>query len=113
MGSCTSTVPNRIARISATNGQPELYNNGIWSPICGHWFWDNQKGANLFCQELIGKLSTGIITSARNTLPLASNGFNVGRCNENDESILACTGSKSPNHDCATGKKAGIIISCT
>ena len=86
--------PERMARISTENGQPELYQNGIWSPICGHWFWDNQHGATLFCQELKGKLYTGRITSNRYTQTLASKGVNVGRCDKNDKSIMECTGPK-------------------
>ena len=30
----------------------EVFFNHQWVPICGHWFWDNDEGANLFCQEL-------------------------------------------------------------
>ena len=27
-------------------------NDGKWTPICGHWFWDNNYGARLFCKQL-------------------------------------------------------------
>ena len=29
-----------------------LTNDGSWAPICGHWFWDNNYGARLFCRQL-------------------------------------------------------------
>ena len=28
---------------------PEVFWNGVWTPICGHWFWNNDYGADLFC----------------------------------------------------------------
>merc|ERR1712039_1111068 len=34
------------------NNIAEISFKGNWFPICGHWFWDNANGANLFCQKL-------------------------------------------------------------
>ena len=28
---------------------PEVFWDGIWTPICGYWFWNNDNGADLFC----------------------------------------------------------------
>ena len=30
----------------------EVYIENKWVPICGHWFWNNNIGATLFCQEM-------------------------------------------------------------
>jgi len=108
-----------IARVSTENGQPELYQKGVWSPICGHYFWDNQYGADLFCQALQGDSTSyrkhrGKITTQRYTQTLASRGVNIGTCNQNDQSITECTGKKEEKQDaCAAGQKLGIKISCS
>ena len=31
---------------------PLIFWNDIWSPICGHHFWNNHEGASKFCQKL-------------------------------------------------------------
>lgn len=31
---------------------PEIWTDGKWMPICGHWFWDSQEGARTFCRAL-------------------------------------------------------------
>ena len=33
-------------------GFPEILVDNGWHPICGHYFWNNNFGARLFCQEL-------------------------------------------------------------
>ena len=38
----------------------EVYFENQWTPICGHWFWNNNIGATLFCQEL--GFNSGVIT---------------------------------------------------
>ena len=42
------------------NQVAEVYFNNQWTPICGHWFWNNNIGATLFCQEL--GYNSGVIT---------------------------------------------------
>ena len=34
------------------DGTPMLFWKEKWSPICGHYFWDNQHGATTFCKKL-------------------------------------------------------------
>ena len=34
-------------------------NDGKWTPICGHWFWDNNYGASMFCRKLNPKYKQG------------------------------------------------------
>ena len=29
-----------------------IFWGNIWSPICGHYFWDNHNGAKKFCEQL-------------------------------------------------------------
>ena len=110
-------------RISSGNGQPEVYYNGNWSPICGHWFWDTQYGTNLFCTELNGEPSTGNITNDYSQRQeLGSQGIMIGKCLESDTSLFGCTGGKNMMRNygssvyrerCAAGQKSGIIIDCS
>ena len=71
---------------------PEVFVTGKWRPICGHYFWDNNVGANLFCQQL-GHPS-GLVKGKGNTT-LPSDGFRVGKCldyNHRTDEWLKCDG---------------------
>ena len=64
--------------------------NGIWSPLCGHYFWDTEFGANFFCQKLTSNsASTGKII--KRPEPLERDGIRVGTCLSTDQ-WLSCTG---------------------
>ena len=100
-----------------------MYWNEQWTPICGHYFWDNNVGANLFCQELgfssgVVSSGTGIYSSRR----LESDAIRIGKCAANDK-WLKCTGgcndlatgghcSNNPYAKCSAGELAGITIEC-
>merc|ERR1712156_923072 len=53
-----------------SNGEPEVYINGNYRPICGHFFWDNDNGADLFCKQLNSQYRSGEITSSKYSLQL-------------------------------------------
>lgn len=40
---------------------PEISIDGMWSPICGHWFWESNIGAKLFCRKLNSKYVYGTV----------------------------------------------------
>ena len=66
--------------------------NERWSPICGHYFWDNDYGVNKFCKALgydYGDLRKGNKKSQ-------SQGFWIGKCKKHD-SFPHCTGNKRCN----------------
>ena len=87
---------------------PEVFLNGIWSPICGHWFWDNDYGAKLFCQTLTSNPdSTGKIIR-RTDKPLESDGIRIGKCLINDQ-WLSCSGGCN---DLGTGQGCNNIDNC-
>ena len=103
----------------------EILINGSWTPICGHWFWDNHDGAKMFCQQL--GFSNGAIGD-RITLP--SDGFRIGKCKLgdvwpdcssgcNDHSIggTSCTAVHDDWYchqcSCQSGAMAGITIHCS
>ena len=70
---------------------PEIWFNDKWSPICGHYFWENDYGATLFCQKLNSNYTFGK-SKKRLDRSLASNGITVGECTSQDKSLLSCTG---------------------
>ena len=101
------------------NELAEIYQNGKWIPICGHSFWNNNKGATLFCQQLGQK--TGIVKqeSIAGQVPLPDDGFRIGECETND--IWGqCTGGCNDHtiggthcSDCRSGAMAGLRIECS
>merc|ERR1711976_737248 len=74
-----------------SNGEPEVYINGGYRPICGHFFWDNNNGADLFCKELNYQYRSGEITSSKYSQRLASDAVKIGKCKKNDY-WKQCTG---------------------
>ena len=99
---------------------PEAYFGGQWSPICGHYFWDNHSGANIFCQKL--GFESGVV--AKKGLVLSKNALRVGKCKSNDDELFNCRtwecndyvvgGYCSNNHHakCYAGEPAGIKVKC-
>ena len=87
-------------------------------PICGHWFWEGNVGADLFCQQL--GFGSGEI-KGRGSLSLPKDGLRVGQCNLGD-SWLQCShnvcnqleigGNCNDGGSCAKGLNAAISIDC-
>merc|ERR1712020_532793 len=75
-----------------------------WSPICGHWFWDNQHGANTFCKKL-GYLSG---KQERANEKYGEKSIQIGRCNK-DVDLTECTKKKGY---CGAKDKVAIRITC-
>ena len=101
------------------NELAEIYQNEKWMPICGHWFWDNNKGASLFCQQLGYKIGIVKQESIARQVPLPDDGFRIGECKTND--IWGqCTGGCNDQtiggthcSDCRSGAMAGLKIECS
>ena len=108
---------------------PEIWYNGKWSPICGHFFGDNDNdspdyGASLFCQMLNSTYTSGTVLNRDiNYIPLASDGMRIGRCTSNDKSLFSCTGGCNDlelggqcikeGGKCYAGEIAGVEIKCS
>ena len=96
---------------------PEVFSNGKWSPICGHWFWDNNNGATLFCQKLNPIFRSGKVTKRRDK-KLESDAVRVGRCGKTDQ-WLKCKGGCNDLGKgngcakCAKGESASVEIKCS
>ena len=113
-------------KVQLRNGKyPEIWLNNQWSPICGHYFWSNDYGATLFCQNLNSTHTYGIATKKDSAIPLTSDGIRVGACKSQDSSLSSCTGGcndfgqtggycsdKKPMGGCGVGKKAMFEIEC-
>ena len=88
---------------------------GEWSPICGHWFWDNNYGATLFCKRLDSKYTSGTVGRRRNK-PLTKNGLIIGRCGSTDKDLDKCTAGSNKlsttDSACAHNQKVSIEITC-
>ena len=95
--------------------------NNKYVPICGHYFWNGNAGANLFCQEL-GGTGGSIIggTYGAGKVPLPEDGLQVGKC-ESGDSWLQCTGGCNSldiggqcqyGGNCKAGANAGVKIRC-
>ena len=95
---------------------PELNIDGTWTRICGHWFWDNDNGATLFCKELDPiKFVSGRVKKTNMELP--SDAIQIGKCKSSD-TLLSCSGGCNDNvvgygcANCKAGEKATIEVEC-
>ena len=107
------------------DGTPWYFNNGEWSPICGHDFWNNHHGATAFCQKL--GYRCGLINYYRgdvkkNGKRFDVDAFEIGQCNKG-ESLDSCTGYKNnrlgdtpaayaKTERCRKGEKVGFRLLC-
>ena len=99
---------------------PEIFLNGKWMPICGHYFWDTNYGADLFCQKLDPKFTSGIVSKSHGKR-LASDGVRIGKCQQGDQWLKSCTGGCNDlgigNElfgcaNCEAGQLAAVEIQC-
>ena len=91
-------------------GIPFIIWNGNWSPICGHFFWDNNDGANAFCRKL--GLTGGSVHKESGTYSVDA--IEIGSC-RSGETIDSCTGGHNDyktNRWCRAGSQVKMTISC-
>ena len=95
------------------DGTPKFYWSGKWSPICGHYFWNNQEGSISFCKKL-GYVG-GTLTRIRGTYE--DDAITVGMCDVNED-LESCTRGCNDKIigngclDCRAGQKVSIKIEC-
>ena len=101
------------------NGKdPEVFWDGKWRPICGHYFWDNNFGADLFCQQL--GFSSGLVKGKGQNLILPNDALLIGKCSATNEWLkcdgrcnnLGIGGDAGCNSACKAGDGAYIEIEC-
>ena len=103
------------------DGTPIVFWGNSWIPICGHYFWDNQNGAKLFCQKM-GYLS-GKISDAGSGETYSQDSFKIGKCNDGDK-WESCSGGcneyesggkcdESWSSYCTKDEEVKITIACS
>jgi len=89
-----------------------------WYPICGHYFWDNNDGATLICQQL--GFDAGTLTRSNTPFPVVA--MHPGRCSDSDESLTSCSLGANYWQDplthrnsqhCAAGTRASVMVTCS
>ena len=103
---------------------PLVYYNDTWSPICGHYFWNNDNGASLFCQKLgyeNGTVSPKEIVPHTESYSVDS--VRIGKCYGGNHDLMGCTGGcndwrvggacyENENANCSAGQNVKIRITC-
>ena len=104
------------------NGKdPEIFWNGKWAPICGHFFWDNNNGAKLFCQKM--GFTYGKVKGQGSQSLLTDDAIRIGGCSDSDNQLFGCTGGCNDlkvgghctNNDgavCTKGQSTKVEIEC-
>ena len=95
---------------SYPTGNPYIYLEDAWRPICGHYFWDSNYGCNTICENLGYDSGTASSSSAAQTY--TEDAYHVGRCNE-DDNIFYCTGGSNfydsdPSRSCTAGNLVSV-----
>merc|ERR1712166_1611066 len=93
---------------------PEVMYDGQWSPICGHYFWNNNNGAATVCKAL--GFSGG--TQQQTRRAYSTDSMPVGSCNAG-ESLTSCTAGGNgwgkfeyQNGWCKAGTSVSITVTC-
>jgi hypothetical protein len=95
------------------DGTPKFFWNGQWSPICGHYFWNNQFGATSFCK----KLGYTKADQHRTNKNYDEDAIRIGQCNKG-QSLEECTGGCNDKGlgngcaSCSTGNEVALTITC-
>ena len=113
------TVDSKGTPTSALNKAmvPEVYYDGEWHPICGHYFWNNNNGAAAVCKKLgyaVGFLGKTNAKYAKDAMP-------VGGCANSGQALTSCTGGANAwgifdynrgGSLCTKGQSVGITVRC-
>ena len=105
---------------------PMISWNGTWSPICGHYFWDNNFGATIFCQKLGYKKGAvfGKTKYQRNAgESYTEDAFRLGKCLVRND-LTRCRGGcndyklggrcyENEDATCYKGTPAKVTVECT
>ena len=121
-------IIHKITLIACVNGDVKLETDGtplvlwddVWSPICGHYFWDNQIGAEKFCQ----KMGYGVGQQTGSDNHYSTDAFKIGKCDEADSWDAGCSGgcndyglggscSNNGRANCAKDDGIAMTITCS
>ena len=97
------------------DGTPKFFWSSEWSPICGHWFWNNHYGAKSFCNKLGYTNGKQYGYGADQTY--SEDAIRIGLCSDG-QNLESCGGSCNDKGvgngcvKCAAGEKVKITIRC-
>merc|ERR1719347_354020 len=76
----------QVRLTSHPKGRVELCKDGTWGTLCGHFWWDNQKGAENICKQL------GYSGGTKYTAPGGSGPIHVGNrlCQGGEQTVWDC-----------------------
>ena len=106
------------------DNEPMIFYNNTWSPICGHYFWDNNYGANIFCQKL--GYTNGTVSPKKEDRHLGvylQDSLRVGKCRSSNSYLTSCSGGcndlkiggvcyENEEANCTAGQAVKITITC-
>ena len=100
---------------SYPSGNPYIYIEDAWRPICGHYFWDNDNGCDTICTNL--GYDSGTTSSSSSGQTYDEDAYSVGKCEE-DENIFYCTGAQNfydtePLTGCTSGNPISVTCTCS
>ncbi|KAK3264077.1 hypothetical protein CYMTET_27155 [Cymbomonas tetramitiformis] len=73
-----SEAPPATRLSSYPTGEPQIYWNRMWLPVCGHHFWNNPHGATTLCKDL--GYNSGSANASDQATTLSANAFYAGVC---------------------------------
>merc|ERR1711990_613252 len=76
-GETAIPAPHPYTPVAGTAFYPQIFYEGSFYPICGHYFWDNNDGATTVCRAL--GFSSGSKSEPRTSVSPA-NAMPVGKC---------------------------------
>ena len=90
---------------------PYVKIGSTWKPICGHYFWDNDIGAAIFCKKL-GYPEGGVLVEEGK--PYKEDALYVGRCESENITNLedGCTKQQKNSSECETGNPVSVKVIC-
>lgn len=45
-------TPAAVRLADYPQGRIEVFRDGVWGTVCGHWFWDSNAGADMVCRQI-------------------------------------------------------------
>ena len=100
----------RLSDVSEDSGRvigvPEIMvDETTWVPICGHYTWNNARGAQLICQRM-GYRHGALHTGSAEAFAYGTGAYWLGLCLDTDESLMSCAGG------CNMYSSSGICSEC-
>ena len=89
----------------AIDGTPLYYKEGMFRPICGHGFRNNNNGVILFCKKL--GYTTGTVKAVQSSSKVF--GVGIGECLNHHTDLSECSGKSYIVQDCGA---VSITIKC-